>query len=260
MPHLLNVWPSISKQFLRADVSLLLFDFDGTLSPIAARPDLAVLSAETRDLLREAQFGDRYVLGIISGRSLVDLQERVGLDGLIYAGNHGLEIQGNGLDFLHPEASSLVEDMGRIYQELELELGSYPGVFGENKRLSLSFHYRQTPLEIVPQVEAGFHQAVAAAVENGLVKVTRGKQVLEVRPNLDWGKGRAISEIQAAHTEAQLTVFFGDDLTDEDGFAAVQESGGISVMIGPAGQLTRAEYRLDSPQEVAETLRLLLQH
>ena len=237
----------------------MLFDFDGTLSPIAARPDLAVLPAETRDLLLEAQSDDRYVLGIISGRSLVDLRERVGLDGLIYAGNHGLELQGNGLDFLHPEASSLIGEMGRIYQELELELGPYPGVIGENKGLSLSVHYRETPLEIAPQVEEGFHKAVAAAADSGLVKVTRGKQVLEVRPNLDWGKGHAISQIQTTHGEAQLTAFFGDDLTDEDGFAVAQQSGGVSVLVGPPGQPTRAEYRLDSPQEVAETLKLLLQ-
>lgn len=259
MPHLLNVWPSVSKLFRRADVSLLLFDFDGTLSPIAARPDLATLPTETRALLLEAQLDARYVLGIVSGRSLVDLRELVGLDGLIYAGNHGLEIQGNGLDFLHPEASSLRAEMNLIYQELELALGSFSGVIAENKGLSLSLHYRQTPREIVPQVEEGFHKTVARAAESGLIKVTRGKQVLEVRPNLDWGKGCAISQIQAAHGEAQLTAFLGDDLTDEDGFAAVQQSGGISVMVGPAGQPTRAEYRLDSPREVAETLSLLLQ-
>ncbi len=259
MPHLLNVWPSVSKQFRRANVSLLLFDFDGTLSPIAARPDLAVLPAGTRDLLLKARSDDRYVLGIVSGRSLADLRERVGLDGLIYAGNHGLEIQGNGLDFLHPEASCLREELGRIYQDLELELGSYPGVIGENKGLSLSFHYRQTPLEIVPLVDEGFHKVVAAGAESSLVSVTRGKQVLEVRPNLDWGKGRAISQIQAAHAETQLTAFFGDDLTDEDGFAAVQQSGGVTVLVGPPGHPTRAEYRLDSHHEVAETLRLLLQ-
>ena len=259
MPHLLNVWPSVSKQFRRTDVSLLLFDFDGTLCPIVARPDLAELPAVTRALLLEAQSDKRYVLGIVSGRSLEDLRERVGIDGLIYAGNHGLEIQGKGLDFLHPETSSLTEEMGRIYQKLESALGEYPGIAAENKGLSLSFHYRQTPSEMVPQVEAGFHRVVASAVEAGLVKVTRGKQVLEVRPNLDWGKGHAISQIQAAHAEAGLTSFFGDDLTDEDGFAAVQRSGGVSVLVGPPGQPTRAEYRLDSPQEVAETLALLLQ-
>ena len=88
------------------------------------------------------------MLGIVSGRSLVDLRDRVGLDGLIYAGNHGLEIQGNGLDFLHPEASRLMEEMGLIYQELELALESYPGVIGENKGLSLSLHYRQTPWKL----------------------------------------------------------------------------------------------------------------
>ena len=259
MPHLLNVWPSVSKQFRRANVSLLLFDFDGTLCPIVARPDFAELPAATRDLLLVAQSDNRYVLGIVSGRSLVDLRERVGIDGLIYAGNHGLELQGKGLDFLHPEASSLTEEMGRIYQKLESELRAYPGVFAENKRLSLSLHYRQTPPEMVPQVEAGFHRVVASAVESGLIRVNRGKQVLEVRPNLDWGKGHAISQIQAAHAEVGLTSFFGDDLTDEDGFTVVQRSGGVSVLVGPPGQPTRAEYRLDSPQEVAETLTLLLQ-
>ncbi len=259
MPHLLNVWPSVSKQFRQADVSLLLFDFDGTLSPIVANLEMAQLPGATKDLLLEVQSDERYVLGIVSGRGLKDLQKRVGIDGLIYAGNHGLEIQGNGLDFLHPEASCLMEEMGRIYQELESELGSYPGIICEDKGLSLSFHFRQTPREIVPNVEADLHEALAAEVESGLVKVTRGKQVLEVRPNLDWGKGNAISQMQAVHKEAQLTAFFGDDLSDEDGFVAVQQSGGVAVFVGPPGQPTRAEYRLDSPQEVAETLKLLLQ-
>ena len=259
MPHLLNIWPSVSKRFRLADLSLLLFDFDGTLSPIASHPGQAELPDETKDLLQRAHSDHRYLLGIISGRSLADLQERVGIEGLIYAGNHGLELRGNGLDFTHPEASCLTEEMGRIYQLLELELGAYPGVVGENKGLSLSFHFRQTPREIVPQVEEGFHRTVAPATESGLIRITTGKRVLEVRPNLDWGKGHAISQIQAAHPEAQLTAFFGDDLTDEDGFGAVQRSGGVSVLIGPPGQPTRADYRLDSPQEVAETLRLLLQ-
>ena len=224
-----------------------------------ANLDQAQLPAATRDLLLEARSDPRYLIGMVSGRGLPDLQKRAGIDGLIYAGNHGLEIQDNEREFLHPGASVLKEEMGRIYQVLELELGSYPGVIGEDKGLSLSFHFRQTPREFVPQVETDLRKALAAEVEAGLVKVSRGKQVLEVRPNVDWGKGHAITQIQAVHPEAQLTAFFGDDLTDEDGFEVVQQSGGVAVLVGPPGQPTRAEYRLDSPQEVAETLRLLLQ-
>ncbi len=259
MPHLFAVWPSVSNQLQNAGQVLLLFDYDGTLTPIASRPELAELSSETVELLSSLSRRDKYILGIISGRSLSDVRTRVGIQGIIYSGNHGLEIQGRGLDFVHSEAGGLKEGLDRIFQRLEKELAACPGVVLEHKGYSLSVHYRLTPPARVKEVEAVFTATLRPFVDAAQARVTSGKKVLEVRPNFQWDKGKAIAKIQAEYPQASLTVFFGDDRTDEDGFAAVEAVGGISVFVGPPREPTRALYRVDSPQGVTEALRLFAQ-
>ena len=259
MPHLLNVWPRVSRQLANAGHVLLLLDYDGTLAPIAPRPDLATLPPAARQALLRLARRERYTLGLVSGRGLADLTEMVGLPGLIYAGNHGLEIRGQEpeLNFIHPEAARLRPELAALLVGLGERLAGYDGVLVEGKGLTLSVHYRLTPEELRGAVHAGFDAVVAPARAAGRVRVTRGKEVLEVRPNVAWDKGRAIARIAESFPAGTLAVFFGDDLTDEDGFAAVHALEGISVFVGAARQPTQAQYRLDSPQEVAETLSLL---
>tara|TARA_B100000315_G_scaffold20479_1_gene18110 strand:+ start:1234 stop:2016 length:783 start_codon:yes stop_codon:yes gene_type:complete len=259
MPHLLNVWPSASQYLRDAHRVLLLFDYDGTLTPIVDRPSLALLPSETKDLLLRLSRQEKFFVGVISGRSLKDVTAMVGIDGLIYAGNHGLEIRGPGMDFIHPEASRLEGSVSQVYSHLQRGLAHLPGVSVENKGLSLSVHYRLAPDGAAPEVEAAVAAAAGPLEESGQVKVTRGKKVVEVRPAVPWHKGKAISKLQATYSQASLPVFFGDDITDEDGFAAVQDSGGLAVFVGPERTPTRALYRVDSPREVAETLRLMEQ-
>ena len=105
MPHLLNVWPSVSRKLLAADRVLLVCDYDGTLTPIVARPETAILTEKTRCLLSILANMDRFVVGVISGRSLADLESMVAVPGLVYAGNDGLEIRGLGVEFVHSGAS-----------------------------------------------------------------------------------------------------------------------------------------------------------
>ncbi len=257
MPHLLNVWPRVRRQLAAASHVLLLLDYDGTLVPIAPRPDLAALAPETRQTLARLARRERYTLGLVSGRGQADLSAMVGLPGLIYAGNHGLEIRGPDLDFTHPEAARLRPDLDATFEALKERLSGYDGVLVEGKGLTLSVHFRLTPAELRPQVHAGFDAAAAPARAAGRVRVTRGKEVLEIRPNVAWDKGRAIARIAETLPAGTLAVFFGDDLTDEDGFAAVHQLNGLSVFVGAARQPTQAQYRLDSPKEVAETLTLL---
>ena len=259
MPHLLYVWPSISQKLRQAGRVLLLFDYDGTLTPIVDRPELAILASGTKALLAGLSRDERFILGIVSGRSLDDVRGRVDVSGLVYAGNHGLEIQGPGLDFIHPAAEELRETQTRVYARLREDMVDVPGVLLENKGLTLSLHYRLTPREYVEKVEEMFAGAVAPFLAEGHVEVAKGKEVLEVRPKGPWNKGTAIAIIRESYGRSGVTVFFGDDVTDEDGFAVVQEGGGIAVMVGPAGQPTHAMYRVDSPQEVADTLVLLAQ-
>ena len=257
MPHLLSVWPGIERRIRGAGTLLLLFDFDGTLAPIAARPELAQLPPDTKRLLARVSRKDRTIAGVISGRGMEDVAARVDIPGLVYAGNHGFEMAGPGISFVHPRAGEARDALGGALGELEGALGDIPGVIFEDKGLTLSVHYRLAPERLAGEVRRRFDDALLPYVDSGRLRTTRGKMVLEARPNLDWDKGKAIAELQRLFPEVALTMFFGDDVTDEDGFAAAQEGGGIAVFVGPARQPTRALHRVDSPEEVAETLALI---
>ena len=236
---------------------MLLFDFDGTLSPIASHPDLAVLLPRTRNGLITLERLERYTPGVVSGRSLDDVREKVAVAGLIYAGNHGLEMEGPGWDFVHPEAVASRTQLNRILDSLDDSLSGIEGVYVEGKGLTLSVHYRLTPPESRHRVMTGFEEVLAETSAEQEFRVTRGKEVLEVRPRVDWHKGKAIEKIASGCPHGTLVCYFGDDLTDEDGFAAVHEVNGLSVFVGPARQPTRAIYRVDSPDEVSKTLDLI---
>lgn len=259
MPHLLHVWSNVSQRLLRASQVLLLFDYDGTLTPLVPNPEQANLPPQVREHLTALVSGRKYIAGVISGRSLEDVAAKVGIPGMIYAGNHGLEIQGPGLDFVHQEAVDQAGTQVEVCRELQRTLAGVPGVIVEPKGLTLSVHYRSTPGDRVKAVEEAFAQAVAPYVESGTARITYGKKVLEVRPNLPWDKGKAIAMLQETYPQASLTCYFGDDQTDEDGFGVVQGSGGIAVLVGPARQPTTAWHRVDSPGEVAQVLALLAQ-
>ena len=257
MPHLLNVWPRVSRQIADANHVLLLLDYDGTLAPMAGRPELATLPPRTRDALVALTGKPAFTVGIVSGRGMADAAAMVQLPELIYAGNHGMEISGPGLDFVHPEAQAIRPAMDALLEELEEGLAEYEGVVVEGKGLTLSVHYRLTPEAVRPEVFAGFDAALDKVGHGESFRVTHGKEILEVRPKVAWDKGRAIARIAADLAPGTLAMFFGDDRTDEDGFAAIHELGGISVFVGPARQPTRALYRVDDTKEVAETLELL---
>lgn len=107
MEHLLSVWSKVAMQLSNARHVLLLTDYDGTLTPIVERPELANLSKDIRRLLQTLAYQRYITVGVISGRALVDLKDKVGISGIIYAGNHGLEIEGPGISFVNPVADEL---------------------------------------------------------------------------------------------------------------------------------------------------------
>jgi trehalose 6-phosphate phosphatase len=260
MRHLLEDWSNLAPRFREAQRALLLFDYDGTLTPIVSQPDLAVLSPEVRRRLQDLGNHPRYLVGVISGRSLSDVREKVGLTEIAYAGNHGLEMEGPGLHFRHPAARQVRPVLDRVYRDLCRQLANYPGVLVEDKGLTLSVHYRMVPEAQEARVESKFQDTVSDCPEKAMLRITRGKKVLEVRPNVDWNKGNAIARLMEAHPEASLVCFFGDDVTDEDGFAVVRDSArGIAVRVGLEEAETRAEYRVDSPQQVSRFLFLAAQ-
>jgi trehalose-phosphatase len=259
MAHLLNIWTPVSARLGRADKVLLLFDYDGTLTPIVQRPEDALLSGETRDLLQSAAALPKFVVGIVSGRGLEDLSKLANIPGLIHAGNHGMEIRGQGIEFTHPGAVASRAILDRAEHILLEALGSVPGVIVEHKGLTLTVHYRAVDAGSLGEVESAVTAATSSFVAAGELRLTRGKMVVEVRPAIPWDKGRAIERIREECGDQPLPVYFGDDRTDEDGFRVVQDMGGIAVFVGATRDGTVALHQLDSPAEVAETLRLLVE-
>jgi len=228
----------------------VLLDFDGTLAEIAATPELAQLEPGMRAALLSLRNEHDVVVAIVSGRALEDVRERVGISELIYAGCHGLEIRGPGLDFVEPQAQRAVPALKHLAEQLALRLRHVAGVLVEDKVLGISVHFRQ--------VAAQDRQEVAMAVQtlagrsDWKFRVRRGREVWEISPTVDWDKGRAVRWIlaRAAGREA-LPIFIGDDVTDEDAFIALPE--GITVNVGHAAG-SSAAWSVAGPEEVGTFL------
>ncbi len=255
-----SAWPEIAGRFSGSRHIVLLTDYDGTLTPIVERPELAVLPERTRELLQRISRQRRVTLGIISGRALSDLRQKVGLPHVIYAGNHGLEIEGPDLSFIHPLAEEFRPMFRLIYQMLSKAFGGSPAVLVEHKGLTLTVHYRLVESDKeVEKVRGTFNAIVAGARALGKVKTTSGKKVLEVRPPVDWHKGKAVQLIlkkyaRGGNHSGTMVVYLGDDLTDEDAFRFVDKANGISVFVGEETEAPAAGYYLKSPAEVQEFL------
>jgi trehalose 6-phosphate phosphatase len=266
LEHLLSVWPKILDQTRNAKHILILSDFDGTLTPIVGKPEMAVLSGKTRELLRALAGQRHFTLGIISGRALVDLKDKVNLSNIIYAGNHGFEIEGPGISFINPIVDEIRPFFRIMRQVLTLTLQSIKGVFVEDKGITLSVHYRQAEEEDAKDVEKKIKQAVSGLVTQGIFKVTHGKKVYEVRPAVNWDKGKAIRLLmkrfgKGGRQSGLLPIYLGDDLTDEDGFNIIEKYGkGITIHVGGSQNNSAARYYLNSPDEVVQFLNQLLNY
>lgn len=265
MQHLFlfAVWPEVARRLKAAKHVLLLCDYDGTLTPIVERPELADLPERTRQLLQALAHNRRFSVGIISGRALSDIKRRVGLSGIIYAGNHGLEIEGPALSLVNPVAEEMRPVFCLMHQVLSKALATVRGAHVEDKGLTLSVHYRMVEEDKSAEVKNIFERVVATARSLGKVRITSGKKVYEIRPAVDWDKGKAVALLLDRYgwrkaKEELLAVFLGDDLTDEDGFKVINRQGGISIFVGEQMGKSAAQYYLNSPAEVEQFLSLLL--
>jgi trehalose 6-phosphate phosphatase len=244
-------WEDIARPLRDADGCLLLLDYDGTLSPIVDDPAAAAMPLETKDLLRELQGLPGARVAIISGRSLADLRSRVGLD-LIYAGNHGLEIDGPGIHFVDERAVALAERMSALCDDLSAIVDEIPGAILERKGLSASVHFRR----VHPPDEFRLAREVLrkAADYSNEIDILLGKKVLELRPRVTSNKGTAGRRIlNAVGTRSSiLPICIGDDRTDEDLFRHFPD--GVTIVVGESDE-SAARYCLPGVPDVLEVLR-----
>jgi trehalose-phosphatase len=264
MKHFFESWKIFSSEILSASHIVMLADYDGTLTPIVGRPQDAVLSNGMRTKLCKLADHPNFILGIISGRLLSEMKDIVGIEGIYYAGNHGLEIDGPDFRYINPQACETRLLLKDIVRRLDEALGHIDGVIIEDKNLSLSIHYRLVKESDVQQVVEMFRQITSPEIENGKIRIGSGKKVLEVKPPVDWHKGKAAETIikQIEHitgSTVKIVVYLGDDSTDEDAFKTVRRRHGWSIFIGPDDSSSEAEYSLKSVQEVETFFARLLE-
>lgn len=258
MIHALDRVPEWAAAWRASGRLILLLDFDGTLAPIVQRAEQAAVPEETRAALERLRGRPGVELAVVSGRGLADAREKAGLPGILYAGNHGLEIEGPGVRHVHSQATGARKALADVAARLREALTGVAGAWVEDKGLTLSIHYRLAPRHEVGAVR----EAVAAEVERAQgLRMTAGKEVLEVRPDVPWDKGRAV-EFLLDHLEPPSSVpvlYVGDDRTDEDAFRALapRRSGAGVVVAAEPPSGTAASCYLRDPGEVKELLLAL---
>jgi len=236
---------------------LLCLDFDGTLAPIRDRPEECELDPAVARTLTALAACNRIKLAIVSGRELNDLRGRVGIAGITYAGNHGLEIEGPDFAFREPTAVNLSGVLDKLTLKLALAVASFPGAWVQSKGLSTSVHYRQSQTDSAPRIIEIVRQVSASAIAAHQVVLRKGKKVVEVRPSVNWDKGKAVRWIanRAATSNPPLLIYCGDDDTDEDAFIECRD--GITVLVGENPH-SAAQYFVRTPADVHAFLELLL--
>jgi trehalose 6-phosphate phosphatase len=260
--HLFQAWADFLGDCRAASHVLLLSDYDGTLTPIVSRPDDAVLSPEMRDKLTRLARQPAFSVGVISGRAMSELKSIVGIEGIYYAGNHGLEIEGPGISYITPEAGTSRAVMRELAGQIAAELADTDGIIIQDKGLSISVHYRLVAKGEERRVADIVHRLTTVPCNEGKIRVFAGKKVWEIRPPVDWDKGKAVKAIageikKMGRQERLLTVFLGDDVTDEDAFKVVRRPEGWGIYVGPGAATTAASYYLNSTEEVGTLLARL---
>jgi len=242
-----DIFKSIS-----ASKPVFFLDYDGTLTPIVSRPEDAKISPEMKQTLKE--LADNFTVAIITGRDTKDIQNLVQLDNLIYAGSHGYDIIGpDGMKKEHEKAGEIVQLLDKIEQELvDRFKDKTEGVQVERKRYAIANHYRNARESDIPYI----YEVVDKIIKNNKgLKKGEGKKVVEIKPDLDWHKGKAVfwilEELGLDDSSKYLPIFIGDDITDEDAFKALKDKG-IGIMVGSHGQETAANYSLKNVFQVKE--------
>jgi len=236
---------------LAARSPAVFFDFDGTLSDIVNDPDTARPVAGATEALRK--LAAHCPVAVLSGRDLADVANRVGVPGIWYAGSHGFELTApDGAHHQNDTAAATIPVLEQAAGALRDQLGSIAGVVVEHKRFGVAVHYRNAARDRVGDVAA----AVRAAGRRDGLRVTTGREVIELRPDIDWDKGKTLRWV-IDHLPASgsfTPVYLGDDITDEDAFDAVRADG-VPILVrhnDDGDRATAAMFALDSPARAGE--------
>jgi trehalose 6-phosphate phosphatase len=220
----------------------LFLDVDGTLIDIAATPEAVHVPPELPVLLARLRTGLQGALAIVSGRTIADIDKLLSPYKSVAAGLHGLEMRSPASDIIE---HALLPDIQELREPAFWLAQSLPGTLLEDKGATLAFHYR-----LAPQHGPALHEgAMSLIAKRPDLHLLGGKMVMEIKPR-NVTKGDAVRRLMAQPPFAgRRPIFVGDDVTDCDGFKAVQALDGSAVVVGPA-VLVKPDLSLPNPAAV----------
>ncbi|TVU51321.1 hypothetical protein EJB05_02739 [Eragrostis curvula] len=249
----------------------LFLDYDGTLSEIVNDAARAYMSEQMRDVVREA--AELFDTSIVSGRSRYKVQDFVMIDGINYAGSHGLDIKMSAKNFAAGGELEINEEpfmpaaeylplMRNVIMALEQAVSGIQGATVEDNVFTASVHYRNVDEEHHPQV-AQIVQEVLAQEEFKCLKLTTGQMVWEIRPPIKWHKGDAVvfllKKLGLDDHQVVFPIYIGDDTTDEDAFEVLRtRNNGIGIVVSKEIRMSHAFFTVKNPTEVKEFLEMLV--
>ncbi len=259
MKYLFAHWVNLKKDIIDKYIILFL-DYDGTLTPIADTPHQAIIPKETKALLKELTQSLRVKIAIISGRSLNDIKGLVGLKDIIYAGNHGLEIEGPKIKFESQVSPRLKSIIRHVYEEAISKFSKIKGVLIEDKGLTISVHYRLVDKKDIQEFLSIFNEITDPYIVRDKIKISSGKKVYEIKPPVIWDKGKVVLWLLARQQFLSgenriFPVYIGDDIADNDAFKVLKNKG-LTIFVGESN-VSDASYYLKDTEEVTEFLRLI---
>ncbi|VYS66402.1 unnamed protein product [Arabidopsis thaliana] len=268
----LNSWimqhPSALEKFeqimeaSRGKQIVMFLDYDGTLSPIVDDPDKAFMSSKMRRTVKK--LAKCFPTAIVTGRCIDKVYNFVKLAELYYAGSHGMDIKGPAKGFsrhkrvkqslLYQPANDYLPMIDEVYRQLLEKTKSTPGAKVENHKFCASVHFRCVDekkwSELVLQVRSVLKKFPT-------LQLTQGRKVFEIRPMIEWDKGKALEflleSLGFGNTNNVFPVYIGDDRTDEDAFKMLRDRGeGFGILVSKFPKDTDASYSLQDPSEASD--------
>lgn len=271
-PSALNSFQKIISHAKNKKIVIFL-DYDGTLSPIVDDPDRAFMSADMLSAVKDV--AKHFPTAIISGRSRDKVYQLVGLTELYYAGSHGMDImlpirnelytngslikstdqQGKEVNLFQP-AREFLPMIDEVFRTLVDKTKEVKGAKVENHKFCASVHYRNVDENSWPIVAQCVHDVLK---EYPRLRQTHGRKVLEVRPVIDWDKGKAVEFLLESlgfrNSHDVLPLYIGDDRTDEDAFKVLRgRYEGYGILVSAIPKESNAIFSLTDTSEVKEFL------
>ena len=232
----------------------LFLDYDGTLTPIVERPELATLSGGMRETLRK--LAGLCAVAVVSGRDRANVEALVALDNVAYAGSHGFDIAGPDGESLPGRGEPFIAVLREVQGQLRERLRGISGALVESKKFAVAVHYRLVAEAERPRVEQAVLEVMGRYPN---LRRSSGKMVYEILPAVDCDKGRAVLALLRMlklDGPDALPVFLGDDRTDEDAFRVLRKNG-IGILVAEAPRESHAAYLLHNVDEVRDFLQWL---